>query len=101
MQTDYVQTKEEELQTYIDKNDMETLTEIETKNVRIQTPQPVIEQKCIQTEDLVSEKSIRGSNNIVRIFSVYILSQIFLCGINESMSNAKYKDTMHLPRLPD
>ncbi|CAE46687.1 Potassium channel domain-containing protein [Caenorhabditis elegans] len=56
MQTDYVQTKEEELQTYIDKNDMETLTEIETKNVRIQTPQPVIEQKCIQTEDLHEDR---------------------------------------------
>ncbi|PIC32855.1 hypothetical protein B9Z55_013040 [Caenorhabditis nigoni] len=55
-QTEYVQTKEEELQTYIDTNDMETLTEIETKNVRIQTPQPVIEQKCVQTEDLHEDR---------------------------------------------
>ncbi|KAF1756892.1 hypothetical protein GCK72_013346 [Caenorhabditis remanei] len=55
-QTEYVQTKEEELQTYIDTNDMETLTEIETKNVRIQTPQPVIEQKCVQTEDLQEDR---------------------------------------------
>lgn len=55
-QTEYVQTKEEELQTYIDTSDMETLTEIETKNVRIQTPQPVIEQKCVQTEDLHEDR---------------------------------------------
>ncbi|CAI2350597.1 unnamed protein product [Caenorhabditis sp. 36 PRJEB53466] len=56
-QTEYVQTKEEELQTYIDTNDAETITEIETKNARIQTPQPVIEQKCVQTEDLEERKS--------------------------------------------
>ncbi|PIC32848.1 hypothetical protein B9Z55_013036 [Caenorhabditis nigoni] len=49
-------TKEEQLQTYIDTNDMETLTEIETKNVRIQTPQPVIEQKCVQADDLHEDR---------------------------------------------
>lgn len=33
--------------------DVEVATEIETKNIRVQTPCPVIEQKTIQTEDLV------------------------------------------------
>ena len=44
------------MQTFIvDANDAETSTEVvETKNIRIQTPQPVIEIRTIQTEDLVS-----------------------------------------------
>lgn len=53
MQTDYVMTKEQELQTYIaESTDAESNTELETKNARIQTPCPIIEQKSIQTEDL-------------------------------------------------
>ncbi|CAI5448552.1 unnamed protein product [Caenorhabditis angaria] len=56
-QTEHIQTKEEELQTYIDMCDAETIVEIETKNIRIQTPQPIIEQKCVQTEDLEDRKS--------------------------------------------
>ncbi|CAB3406026.1 unnamed protein product [Caenorhabditis bovis] len=56
-QTEVVLTKEQDLQTYIDTADEETFTEIETKNIRIQTPQPVIEQKSVQTEDLDDRRS--------------------------------------------
>ncbi|KAK6012687.1 hypothetical protein OSTOST_22140, partial [Ostertagia ostertagi] len=37
--------------------DVEVATELETKNVRIQTPCPVIGEKTIQTEDLEERKS--------------------------------------------
>ncbi|WKY05317.1 hypothetical protein Q1695_005936 [Nippostrongylus brasiliensis] len=41
----------------IDQVDVEVATELETKNVRVQTPCPVIEQRTIQTEDLEERKS--------------------------------------------
>ncbi|KIH51351.1 hypothetical protein ANCDUO_18564 [Ancylostoma duodenale] len=41
-----------------DQIDAETTTELEMKSVRIQTPCPIIEQKTIQTEDLVSLNTI-------------------------------------------
>ncbi|CAD6193493.1 unnamed protein product [Caenorhabditis auriculariae] len=52
-QTEHIQTREQELQTYIAECvDAEASTEVEMKSIRIQTPSPVIEQKCIQTEDM-------------------------------------------------
>ncbi|CAI4228056.1 unnamed protein product [Auanema sp. JU1783] len=58
IQTDERQIMDQEVQTHIaEQNDAQTITEIETKNIRIQTPCPVIEQKTIQTEDLEERKS--------------------------------------------
>ncbi|PAV76763.1 hypothetical protein WR25_03949 [Diploscapter pachys] len=53
-QTHHAEYAEQYVQTFIvDANDAETSTEVvETKNIRIQTPQPVIEIRTIQTEDL-------------------------------------------------
>ncbi|PAV74310.1 hypothetical protein WR25_23559 [Diploscapter pachys] len=53
-QTHHAEYAEQYVQTFIvDANDAETSTEVvETTNIRIQTPQPVIEIRTIQTEDL-------------------------------------------------
>uniref|UniRef100_A0A1I7XQW3 Uncharacterized protein n=1 Tax=Heterorhabditis bacteriophora TaxID=37862 RepID=A0A1I7XQW3_HETBA len=57
-QTEKIQTKEQELQTYLKEMiDASTTTEMEVKNARIQTPCPVIEAKTIQTDNLEERKS--------------------------------------------
>lgn len=53
-QTEELQTKEEDVQTYlIEQIDEETQSIVETKNERIQTPKPSIVEKDIQTEELL------------------------------------------------
>lgn len=57
-QTEVLPTMDQISQTaQADLVDVEVATEIETKNIRVQTPCPVIEQKTIQTEDLEESRS--------------------------------------------
>ncbi|KAJ1374311.1 hypothetical protein KIN20_036977 [Parelaphostrongylus tenuis] len=57
-QTEAVPTMNQVSQTMqVDYADQEVTAEVETKNIRIQTPSPMIVQRVIQTEDLEDRKS--------------------------------------------
>lgn len=67
--------------------DVEVATEIETKNIRVQTPCPVIEQKTIQTEDLVCLLlEVLALTNQVSCFQCCLYGLIFQ---EESRSTSK------------
>ncbi|VDO92748.1 unnamed protein product, partial [Heligmosomoides polygyrus] len=77
--------------------DVEVATEIETKNIRVQTPCPVIEQKTIQTEDLEESRSTsKMSSARKRIRRAFAKQKPTRSLVDEKPTMSDWKVRVHL-----
>ncbi|VDK55839.1 unnamed protein product [Cylicostephanus goldi] len=72
--------------------DVDTNTELETKNARIQTPSPKIEMKTIQTEDLERKSPSKMSSAKKRIRRAFAKSKPAKSVVTDTPSMSEWKE---------
>ncbi|KJH51885.1 Ion channel [Dictyocaulus viviparus] len=93
-QTETIPTMDQISQTIqADYVDAEVATEIETKNIRIQTPCPIISQRSIQTDDLDERKSpSKMSSAKKRLRRAFAKSRPSKVAIDDTPTMSEWKD---------